>query len=469
MTSTTQQYQVPAQLPVGMFRAYDIRGEVSETGLNENVSYAIGLAMGSEALLVGQKEIVVACDARLTGPSMKASLVAGIVETGCDVIDIGVGPTPLVYFATHYLLTSTGIMVTASHNPSHHNGFKIVLNGKTLSSDGIQKLLKRMQEKDFAVGQGQVRTDDVMPAYVDAICKNITLAKPMKIVIDAGNGAASVVAPLVFRRLGCEVIELFCEYDGRFPNHHPDPTITENLQIIIETVKNENADIGLAFDGDADRLGVVTDEGEIIWPDRQLMLYAKDVLQKHPGEKVVFDVKCSRLLPEAIKQAGGVPVMYRTGHSILKAKMFEENAPLAGEMSGHIFFNDGWFGFDDGVYVGARLLSILSRESGAASDVFHAQPKTVNTPELKLPIAEDQKVAFLSQLSSEGDFDNAKIITIDGLRVEWPFGWGLVRASNTSPCFTLRFEADTKENLEKIKNIFREQLLKIDGALQLPF
>ena len=469
MTSTTTQYEVPTQFPTGMFRVYDIRGEVRETGLNENVAYALGLAMGAEALAVDQTEIVVANDARLTGPVMKAALIAGIIESGCDVIDIGIGPTPMVYFATHYLETSTGIMVTASHNPSHHNGFKIVLNGKTLSSDGVQRLLKRMQNKDFVYGKGSVRSENIISAYVDAICKDIHLEKPMKVVVDAANGAASEIAPQVYRRLGCEVIELFCQYDGRFPNHHPDPTIPENLKAIIEAVKKEKADIGLAFDGDADRLGIVTNKGEIIWPDRQLMLYAQDVLEKHPGEKIVFDVKCSRLLPEAIKNAGGEPIMYRTGHSILKAKMFAEKAPLAGEMSGHIFFNDTWFGFDDGIYVGARLLDILSRKQGSASDVFGGQPQAINTPELKLPMPEADKADFMQNLMTEGDFEGADKITIDGLRVEWSFGWGLIRPSNTSPYLVLRFEADTSDNLSNIKTIFRKQLLKIDKDLQLPF
>lgn len=466
---TTTQYEVPTKFPTGMFRVYDIRGEVSETGLNENVAYALGLAMGAEALAVDQAEIVVANDARLTGPAMKAALIAGIIESGCDVVDIGIGPTPMVYFATHYLETSTGIMVTASHNPSHHNGFKIVLNGKTLSSDGVQRLLKRMQNKDFFYGKGSVRSENIISAYVDAICKDIHLEKPMKVVVDAANGAASEIAPQVYRRLGCEVIELFCQYDGRFPNHHPDPTIPENLKAIIEAVKKEKADIGLAFDGDADRLGIVTNKGEIIWPDRQLMLYAQDVLEKHPGEKIVFDVKCSRLLPEAIKNAGGEPIMYRTGHSILKAKMFAEKAPLAGEMSGHIFFNDTWFGFDDGIYVGARLLDILSRKQGSASDVFGGQPQAINTPELKLPMPEADKADFMQNLMTEGDFEGADKITIDGLRVEWSFGWGLIRPSNTSPYLVLRFEADTSDNLSNIKTIFRKQLLKIDKDLQLPF
>ena len=462
-------YTIPAQLPLDMFRTYDIRGEASETGINENVAYAIGLAIGTEALNAQQTEIAVACDARLTGKSLKKALITGIIETGCDVKDIGLGPTPMVYFATHFLSTKTGVMVTASHNPAHHNGFKIVLNGKTLSDSGIQELVKRILKKEFSKGLGKITTQNIIPDYIDAICSQLTLKKPMKIVIDAGNGAASEIAPIVFRRLGCEVIELFCEYDGRFPNHHPDPTVPENLKEIIAKVKEENADIGLAFDGDADRLGIVTNKGEIIWPDRQMMVFSKDVLSKNPGAKIVFDVKCSRVLPEMIKQYGGQPLMWKTGHSILKAKMIEEHAPLAGEMSGHIFFKDGWFGFDDGIYVGARLVSILSGYQESVSDIFKALPTMVNTAELKLPMAENKKTDFMLRLENEADFANANIITLDGLRIEYDFGWGLIRRSNTSPYLILRFEADTENNLEKIKAIFRSQLLKIDNELKLPF
>ena len=463
------QYSIPQTLPLEMFRTYDIRGEVGDSGITENVAYALGLAMGSEALSVSQNEIMVACDARLTGAALKKALIQGIIETGCNVKDIGVGPTPMVYFATHYLSSKTGVMVTASHNPAHHNGFKIVLNGKTLSEKGIQHLVKRIQQKDFLSGKGTVSTADIIPDYIDAICQNLRLQKKMKVVIDAGNGAASEIAPIVLRRLGCEVIELFCEYDGRFPNHHPDPTVPDNLKDIIAAVKKENADIGLAFDGDADRLGIVTNKGEVIWPDRQMMIFSKDVLAKNPGAKIVFDVKCSRVLPEMIKQYGGQPIMWKTGHSILKAKMIEEGAPLAGEMSGHIFFKDGWYGFDDGIYVGARLVSIVSGYSETVSEIFDALPKTVNTPELKLPMPEDKKADFMETLSRDADFGLAEKIVIDGLRVEYDFGWGLIRRSNTSPYLILRFEADSENNLEKIKSIFRDQLLKINADLKLPF
>ncbi|MDP1573730.1 MAG: phosphomannomutase/phosphoglucomutase [Coxiellaceae bacterium] len=462
-------YHIPTTLPLDMFRTYDIRGEVSETGLNENVAYALGLAIATEALALQQTDIAVACDARLTGESFKKAITAGIIATGCNVIDIGVGPSPMLYFATYFLPTKTGVMVTASHNPAGDNGFKIVLNGKTLSEMGIQSLVTRIQKKEFASGAGKVSHHIIIEDYIDAICKNIKLKKKMKIVVDAGNGAASIIAPIVYRKLGCEVIELFCEYDGRFPNHHPDPTIPKNLVDIIATVKKENADIGLAFDGDADRLGIVTNKGEVIWPDRQLMILAEDVLSRNPGAKIVFDVKCSRVLPALIKKAGGIPIMSRTGHSILKAKMIEEQSPFAGEMSGHIFFKDGWYGFDDGIYVGARLLSVLSQSEKTVSDIFDALPSTVNTPELKLPMPEEKKSHFMRALSETGDFSQAEKITIDGLRIEYDFGWGLIRPSNTSPYLILRFEADTENNLDKIQRIFREQLLKVDASLQLPF
>ena len=469
MSTTMTTYSIPHQLPLGIFRAYDIRGEVGVNSLNEDVAYAVGLAIGTEALRVDQHEIIVACDARLTGAALKKALITGIIETGCNVVDIGLGPTPMMYFATHFLSSRTGVMVTASHNPSHHNGFKIVLNGRTLTEKGIQELVQRIVGRDFLSGEGVVRKQGIIADYMDAICAQLTLKKPMKVVIDAGNGAASEIAPIVFRRLGCEVIELFCEYDGRFPNHHPDPTVPENLKDIIALVLKEKADIGLAFDGDADRLGIITNKGEVIWPDRQMILFAKDVLEKNPGEKIIFDVKCSRVLPDMIKKMGGQPIMWQTGHSILKAKMVEEKAPLAGEMSGHIFFKEGWYGFDDGIYVGARLLSILSREEKSVSDVFHALPQTINTSELKLPMPEEKKFDFMNRLMAEGEFFGAEIITLDGLRIEYDFGWGLIRRSNTSPYLILRFEADTEENLTKIQTIFREQLLKINGELKLPF
>jgi len=469
-TKEQQHYSIPVKLPAGVFRAYDIRGEVGPDSINENLGYAIGLAVASEAKALNKNEIIVGRDGRLSGPSIKAALVKGILTAGCDVIDIGVGPTPLVYFATCQTSVNSGVMVTASHNPGHHNGFKIVLDGKTITSDHIQKLYRRIEQQDFTTGQGKITQLDIQPQYMDYVIKQCKLSRPLKVVIDAGNGAGGELAPTLYRALGAEVIELFCDIDGHFPNHHPDPTIPENLQDLIEAVKREQADLGLAFDGDADRMGLVTDQGEIIWPDRQMMLFSEEVLSQYPGAKIVFDVKCSANLPKHIAKFGGDPIMYRTGHSILKQKMIETNAKLAGERSGHIFFRDGWFGFDDGIYVGARLMHLLANGNKKISDIFAALPNSINTPEIKIPMPEDRKAKFMQDLENNGDFgEEANIITVDGLRIEFPFGWGLVRPSNTSPNLTLRFEADTHENLARVKSIFHEELLAIDPTLKLPF
>ncbi len=462
-------YRVPVELPAHVFRAYDIRGAVDPAGLTPDFAYAVGLAVGSEARERGQHAIIVGRDGRLSGPVLTSALIQGLQNTGLEVINIGMVATPVLYFATNRLATTSGVMVTASHNPGNHNGFKIVLDGKTLTDGGIQAIQKRIREQRFVHGSGRETFAEVIPDYERYIVDHIRLERPLKVVVDCGNGVASEIAPNLYRQLGCQVEELFCEVDGRFPNHHPDPTIPENLTALIETVKRTNADIGFAFDGDADRLGIVTDEGNIIWPDRQMILFSIDLLSRLPGSDIIFDVKCTRHLPEAIKQHGGNPVMWRTGHSVLKAKLFEMNAPLAGEMSGHIFFKDEWFGFDDGIYVGARLLQILSRDKRRVSEVFADLPNSVNTPELKVPMKEESKKSFMQRLINEADFGNAEVITIDGLRVEFPNGWGLIRPSNTSPYLTLRFEADTEAGLKRIQEIFRQQLLKLDPQLLLPF
>lgn len=462
-------YKIPQQLPEGSFRTYDIRGEAGDQGLSEHVAYAIGLAMGTMAQQQGLSEVIVGRDGRLSGPALKAALMVGLRETGCDVVDIGVVSTPMLYFATNRLSANTGVMVTASHNPRDHNGFKIVMNGKTLSTQGVQDILSLIKAGEFADGEGGYREEAVLADYIDYIKTHVSLKRPLKVVVDCGNGAGSIAGPAIYKAMGCEVIELFCELDGNFPNHHPDPSVPENIQDIIAKVKATNADCGLAFDGDADRLGVITNTGDVIWPDRQVMLFAQSVLAKHPGADVVFDVKCTNGLPKVIKEAGGHPVMYKTGHSLLKGKMLEIGAPLAGEMSGHIFFNDDWFGFDDGVYAGARLLQILSQQDESLSALFDKLPNSVNTPELKLPMTEADKPAFMQALVHEADFGDAERITIDGLRVDFGYGWGLVRPSNTSSYLVCRFEADTVDNLEKVKAIFREQLLKIRGDLDLPF
>ncbi len=460
---------LPESVSADIFRAYDIRGPVGAGGLNADVAYPIGLAIGSEAREQGQKAIVVGRDGRLSGPQLTSALVRGLYETGLTVLNIGIVPTPLVYFATNRLETNSGVMVTASHNPGHHNGFKIVLDGKTLTSQGIAALRTRIQKRHFVKGAGKQIDVDIVQDYKDFVLKQIQLKRRLKIVVDCGNGVAGKIAPDLYRKLGCEVIELFCEVDGRFPNHHPDPTIPENLSDLIDTVKNTSSDIGLAFDGDADRLGVVTNTGEIIWPDRQMMLFSMDLLSRLPGSDIIFDVKCSRHLPEIIKKHGGNPIMWRTGHSVLKAKLFEINAPLAGEMSGHIFFKDEWFGFDDGIYVGARLLRIISKQDKSASEIFASLPNSINTPELKLPMAEEEKPIFMQKLIQQADFGEAKLITLDGLRVEFQHRWGLIRSSNTSPYLILRFEADTESELKRIQDIFRTQLLKVDNTLTLPF
>lgn len=462
-------YQIPDSIPRSVFRTYDIRGEAGEQVITPDVAYVIGLSIGSEARERNITSMIVGRDARLTGPELKKALVTGLCEVGIDVVDVGVVPTPLVYFATHFLPTHSGIMVTASHNPANHNGFKIVLDGMTVSTEGVQAIYQRILDRHFAQGDGQISHYDIKTDYINYVTQHVQLARPLKVVVDCGNGIAGDLVPGLYRQLGCEVVELFCEVDGHFPNHHPDPTVPSNLKDIIAAVKKENADIGLAFDGDADRIGVITNAGEIIWPDRQMILFSQDVLSRHPGGKIVFDVKCTNLLPKVIEQHGGQPIMYRTGHSLIKAKMINEGAILAGEMSGHIFFKEDWFGFDDGIYVGARLLKILSHTSHTSDEVFSALPDSINTPELKLPMPDEKKPAFMHSLLEEAHFEGAKKITIDGLRVEFSYGWGLVRPSNTSPYLILRFEADTESHLDQIKEQFRQKLLKIDASLQLPF
>jgi phosphomannomutase/phosphoglucomutase len=464
-------YQIPKTIPAEVFRAYDIRGPVEPENITPDLAYTIGLAVGAEAKALGEEAIIVGRDGRLSGPQLHKALCAGLLASGLNIADIGIVPTPLLYFSTFRYGISAGVMITASHNPWNHNGFKVVLKGKTLSTEGIAELYQRIIQKKFVQGEGQ---QSVIPCVIDDyiryVSERLHLPRPLKVVIDCGNGVTGCVAPALYRALGCEVIELFCELDGRFPNHHPDPLVPENLTALLERVKTEKADLGLAFDGDGDRLGVVTDQSEIIWPDRQMMLFAKQVLAKHSGAIVIFDVKCSRFLPDVITQAGGRPLMWRTGHSIIKNKMLEVGAIFAGEMSGHIFFKDDWFGFDDGLYVGARLLQILSLQNKTASALFAELPNSINTPELKIPMNDDKKTGFMSRLINESHFgDQGQKITIDGLRVDFPWGWGLVRPSNTSPYLTMRFEADTSENLEKIKDLFRQQLLTLDQSLKLPF
>ncbi|MDK9556357.1 phosphomannomutase/phosphoglucomutase [Marinobacter sp. M216] len=447
------------ELSPDIFRAYDIRGIVGDTLTADGVQ-VIGRAIGSEASERGINAICVGYDGRHSSPELADALARGIMASGCDVIHVGAVPTPVLYFATHELQTGSGVMVTGSHNPANYNGLKIMLGGETLSGEAIQKLYQRIRTGNFASGQGGQSTEDVRRAYLDRIVGDIAVAAPLKVVVDAGNGIAGELAPMLVEELGCEVTPLYCEVDGDFPNHHPDPGKPANLADLIARVKQEGADIGLAFDGDGDRLGVVTNSGKIIWPDRLLMLFARDVVSRNPGADVLYDVKCSRRLAGVISEAGGRPIMWKTGHSLMKAKMKETGALLAGEMSGHIFFGERWYGFDDGLYSAARLLEILGIEDRHSDEVFEDFPEDISTPELNVEVTESSKFAIIERLGQEGDFGDGNISTIDGIRVDYADGWGLCRASNTTPVLVLRFEAETEQGLERIKGIFREQLHK---------
>jgi len=451
-----------------IFRAYDIRGIVGET-LTSDIVQVIGRSIGSEAIERGVKSICIGYDGRHSSPEFADALGSGIMAAGCDVINVGAVPTPVLYFSTHELGTGSGVIVTGSHNPANYNGLKIMLGGETLSGEAIQRLLKRIQTGDFASGQGSQSSQDVRRAYLDRIVGDIAVAAPLKVVLDAGNGIAGELAPVLVEELGCEVVPLYCDVDGNFPNHHPDPGKPENLKDLIAAVKSEKADLGLAFDGDGDRLGVVTNTGKIIWPDRLMMLFSRDVVSRNPGADVIYDVKCSRRLAGVISEAGGRPIMWKSGHSLMKAKMKETGALLAGEMSGHIFFGERWFGFDDGLYSAARLLEILGVEDRDSNEVFEEFPDDISTPELNVEVTEQTKFGIIEQLGKKGDFGDGSISTIDGIRVEFTDGWGLCRASNTTPMLVLRFEAETEEALERIKSVFREQLAKAAPDLDANF
>lgn len=456
------------QVPTSIFRAYDIRGIVDET-LNPDIVYSLGIALGNKARALGQHKIIVARDGRISGPALMQALQAGLQASGCDVIDIGAVPTPVLYFATHTLDTNSGVMLTGSHNPTNYNGLKIVLAGTTLADTEIFDIYTHLANPILSNTPGQVQHLALASTYIDHIASIIQLAKPLKVVADCGNGIAGAIAPALFTALGCELIPLYCEVDGHFPNHHPDPSNPDNLRELVATVREHNADVGLAFDGDGDRLGLVTNKGEIIWPDRQLMLFAIDLLQRQPLADIIYDVKCSRHLNSVIKQHGGNPVMWKTGHSLVKAKMRETGALLAGEMSGHIFCKENWFGFDDALYAAARLLQIVAADSRSISDIFQTLPDSINTPELKLPLKDEVKFNFIEELITQGGFNEGEVNTIDGLRVDFTDGWGLVRASNTTANLILRFEADNAAALTRIQNLFRQQLLLLDTDLILPF
>ena len=456
------------QIAAEIFKAYDIRGIVDKT-LTVEVARAIGHALGSEAVARGQKTIAVGRDGRLSGPALAGALAEGICAAGVDVIDVGCVPTPLAYFAAYHLNTDSCVSVTGSHNPPDYNGFKMVLGGKTLFGEQIQGLLQRIQTGDLVEGRGTITQADVVDAYLDRVVGDIRLARPMKIVVDCGNGVAGAIAPTLFRRLGCTVTELFCEVDGSFPNHHPDPSKPENLQDVVRALRETDAEIGLAFDGDGDRLGVVTKDGQIIYPDRQLMLFAEDVLSRVPGGQIIYDVKCTRNLAGWIRERGGEPLMWNTGHALVKAKLRETGAPLAGEMSGHVFFKERWYGFDDGLYAGARLLEILSARADANA-ALKALPDAVSTPELNIKMAEGEPFELVKRLKAQADFAGAdEVITIDGVRVEYADGFGLARPSNTTPVVVLRFEADSEAAIARIQHAFRAAIDAVWPGLALPF
>ena len=451
-----------------IFKAYDIRGIVDKT-LTADAVRAIGHALGSEAVKRGQRTIAVGRDGRLSGPELAGALAAGINAAGVDVLDIGCVPTPLSYFAAFDLGTDSAVSVTGSHNPPDYNGLKMVLGGQTLYGDMIQDLRRRIVDNDLVHGQGTTRHADVRDTYITRVTGDVKLKRRMKVVIDCGNGVAGDIAPRLFEAMGCEVVPLFCEVDGNFPNHHPDPSKPENLEDVIRVLAAGDAEIGLAFDGDGDRLGVVTRDGEIIYPDRQLMLFAADVLSRQPGAQIVYDVKCTRLLAPWIREHGGEPVMWNTGHALIKAKLKQSGAALAGEMSGHMFFKERWFGFDDGLYAAARLLEILSG-SPDANAVLKALPTATSTPELNLKMNEGEPHALIAEMQASAQFDGAReIIKIDGLRVEYADGFGLMRASNTTPVVVLRFEADNADALERIQTDFRRVLHDARPELALPF
>ena len=451
-----------------IFKAYDIRGIVDKT-LTVEAAELIGKALGTLARRKGVTKFVVGRDGRLSGPKLAQALAKGLNSTGIDVIDVGVVATPMVYFATHQFKTGSGAMVTGSHNPPEYNGLKIMIAGDTLAAEAIQEVRKVAEAGEFPTGQGKTESQDIRAAYLDRITSDVKLARPMTIAIDCGNGSPGSVAPELFKRLGCKVIELFCEVDGNFPNHHPDPSKPENLQDLIRELATGDAELGLAFDGDGDRLGVVTKGGKIIYPDRQLMLFAEDVLKRNPGAEIIFDVKCTRNLFPWIRERGGKPLMWKTGHSLIKSKLKETGAPLAGEMSGHIFFKDRWYGFDDGLYAGARMLELLSRAKDP-SKLLESLPDSISTPELNVKLEQEgENHKLIGELQKTAKFEGATSVnTIDGLRVEYPDGFGLMRASNTTPVLVLRFEADNDAAIKRIRAQFKQMLLAARPGLSIP-
>jgi len=449
-----------------IFRAYDIRGIVG-TALTDDTVYHLGRAFAAEALSQSINTVNVAADGRLSSPHLKSLLSQGLTDGGCNVIDNGYVPTPLLYFAANHDEQCTGVMITGSHNPSDYNGFKMMINGHTLSGDDIQELKRRIIEKDYSEGEGSVREQDVRPQYLERVLSDVKLARPLKVVVDCGNGIPGDIAPGLIEKLGCDVTPLYCDVDGTFPNHHPDPGKPKNLVDAIAKVKEIGADLGLAFDGDGDRVGVITPQGKIIYPDRVMMLFAEDILSRNPGAEIIFDVKCSRLLANVIRDAGGKATMWKTGHSLIKGKMKETGALLAGEMSGHIFFKERWFGFDDGLYSAVRLLEILANREEDADALFDAYPEDVSTPELNIDVTDEGKFGIIEGLQAL-EFEGGNANRIDGVRVDYPDGWGLIRASNTTPVLVLRFEAESETALERIRDQFQQRLSQVDASLTIP-
>ncbi len=452
-----------------IFRAYDIRGVVGKT-LDENVANLLGRALGSEVIAKGKSEMIVARDGRLSGPSLVKALIDGIRATGCNVIDLGAVPTPLLYFATYQFNTGCGVMVTGSHNPPDYNGFKMMIDGHTLAEQDIQKLASRIRNKDFVSGSlGSLQSMNVSNDYVDRISGDIQLETPLRVVVDAGNGIAGMIAPKLLQSIGCDVEPLYCEVDGNFPNHHPDPSDPKNLRDLTLAVKQMNADVGIAFDGDGDRLGVVTRTGKMIYPDRLLMLFARDVLTRVPGASIIYDVKCTGAIGPVVRGAGGIPVMWKTGHSLIKGKMKEIDAALAGEMSGHFFFKERWYGFDDGLYAACRFLEILAASGLDVDELMDEFPDAVSTPEIKIDMTEGEHYRYIEKFVKNAKFEGARMTTIDGLRADFDDGWGLVRCSNTTPCLVLRFEGQSEEALKRVQQVFKVQMLAIDPQIAVPF
>ncbi|WP_345813127.1 phosphomannomutase/phosphoglucomutase [Paraburkholderia sp. PREW-6R] len=459
-----------------IFKAYDIRGVIGKT-LDADAARAIGRAFGSEVRAQGGDAVVVARDGRLSGPELIQALSDGLRAAGVDVVNVGMVPTPVGYFAASVPLKLDGgerridscIVVTGSHNPPDYNGFKMVLRGAAIYGEQILALHQRIVDDNFAEGSGTYTEYDIADAYLERIASDVKIARPIKIVVDTGNGVAGGLAPKLFKKLGCELVELFTEIDGNFPNHHPDPAHPENLQDVIRALKETDAEIGFAFDGDGDRLGVVTKDGQIIYPDRQLMLFAEEVLSRNKGAQIIYDVKCTRNLAKWVKDKGGEPLMWKTGHSLVKAKLRETGAPLAGEMSGHVFFKDRWYGFDDGLYTGARLLEILTRVDNP-SELLNSLPNSNSTPELQLKLEEGENFELIARLQQNANFTGADdVVKIDGLRVEYPDGFGLARSSNTTPVVVMRFEADSDEALKRIQEDFRRVILAEKADAKLPF